>query len=65
MGKEWVMKIIMFGNIEIDVNIDRKVVSNKVPFGKKYFKNFIGYKNGDEKLMPKMSACKRDFDETK
>ena len=45
------------------------VVSNKVPFGKKGFKYFIGYENDDEKVMPlcimlpKMSAYRRDFEE--
>ena len=54
MGKE----IIAFGNIEVekqkchqhenprsiyDVNINRIIVSNKVPFGKKGFKYFAGY----------------------
>ena len=63
MGKE----IITFGNIEIekynfdqyikliskyDVNIDKMVVSNKVPFGKKSVKCFNGYENDDEKLCP-------------
>ena len=53
MGKE----IITFGNTEVekykfqqcknpvsiyDVNINRVVVSKKVPFGKKGFKHFIG-----------------------
>ena len=62
MGKE----IIMFGDIEIekhkfwqqknaislcDINIDRTVASNKAPFGKKGFKDFIGYENDDEKIM--------------
>ena len=60
-------EIITFGNIEIekykfhqhkslilihDINIDRIVVSNKVPFGKKGFKYFIGYEDDSEKLMP-------------
>ena len=55
MGKE----IITFGDIEVekhkshqrqnpvsicDININRKVVSNKVPLGKKDFKYIIGYK---------------------
>ena len=73
--------MIKFGNIETekqkfhtkpnDVNINRIVVSNMVPFGKKGFKYFSGYESGDEKAMPlcimlpKTSACRRDFDETK
>ena len=46
------------------------IVSNKVPFGKKGFKYFIGYKS-DRKvrllciILPKMCACRRYFDETK
>ena len=54
-----------------DVNIDRIVVSNKVSFGKKVFKSFIGYKDDHEEVMslyimvPKISAYKKDFDETK
>ena len=80
MGKE----IIMFGDIEIekhkfwqqknaislcDINIDRTVASNKAPFGKKGFKDFIGYENDDEKIMllctilPKTCAYTTDFDE--
>ena len=45
------------------------VASNKVSFGKMGFKYFIGYK--DTKIrplfifLPKMSAYRRDFDETK
>ena len=45
------------------------VVSNKVSFSKKRFKYFIGYK--DVKIrplcifLPKICACRRDFDETK
>ena len=52
------------------VNIDRIVVSNKVPFGKKGFKSFIECKNEYEKVTPlcinlqKMSAYRRDFNET-
>ena len=81
MGKE----IIMFGYIKIekhkfyqhkspisigDVDINKIIVSNKVPFGKKGFKYFIGYK--DERkvrplcmILPKMTAYRRDSDETK
>ena len=57
-----------------DVNVDRIVVSNRVPFGKKGFKNFIGnvdviWKCKNVKplcvMLPKISAFERDFDETK
>ena len=57
----------MFGNIRVEIsptqilptqkpnfNIwcrHRKVVSNKVPFGKKGFKYFIGHKNDDKKVL--------------
>ena len=55
---------ILIGN----VNVNKVIVSNKVAFGKKYF---IRYKNDYEKVMPlrimlpKRSAYRRDFDETK
>ena len=82
MGKE----NITSGNIEVEkhkfhhcknpisiyiVKIDRIVVSNKFPFGKKGFKYFIGYEHDHKKVMPlcimppKMSAYIRDFNETK
>ena len=53
-----------------DINIYKTLVSNKVPFGKKGFKYFVGYKdNGKVKpfciMLPKMSAYRRDFDEPK
>ena len=54
-----------------DVNMDRIVVSNRISFGKKSFEYFIGYENDFEKVMPlfvmlpKMSAYRKDFDETK
>ena len=53
-----------------NVYIDRIVVSNKVPFGKNDFKYFIGYKDGKKfrplcVMLPKMRACRRNFDETK
>ena len=75
----------MFGNIEVekhkfyqhknpisidDINIDRIVGSNMVPFGKKDFKYFTGYKDDSEKTMllcimlPKMGPHRRDFDKT-
>ena len=53
------------------VNIDRIVISTKFPLGKKGFKYFIGYKDDNEEvirsciLFPKMSAYRRNFDETK
>ena len=60
MGKE----LITFDNIEVqkpkfhqhksptsiyDVNVDRIVLSSRVPFGKKGFKYFIGYEDDSEK----------------
>ena len=46
------------------------MISNKVTFGKKGFKYFIGYKDNDKinplcKILPKMSGCAKSFDETK
>ena len=35
-----------------DINSDRIVVSNKIPFGKKGSRHFIGHQNDDEKFMP-------------
>ena len=81
MSKE----IIMFGDTEVekhtfhqhkspisiyDVNVDKIVASNRVPFGKKDFKYFIGYDDGRKVkplfiMYPKMSSYWRDFDETK
>ena len=76
--------IIKFGDIEIEkqklhqhkrpisiknLDINEIVVSNKVSFGKKDFKYFIGYK--DTKIrslcmfLPRMSTYRRDFVETK
>ena len=52
-------------------NIDRIVVSNKVPFGRKGFKYFIVCENIYEKVMhlsislPQISSHRRDFDEAK
>ena len=42
----------------------------KISFSKKSFKYFIGYKNGKKvgplcEMLPKMSACRSNFDETK
>ena len=78
-------KTITFGDIKIkkqkfhqikglisieNIDINKIVLSNKVPFGKKGFKYFIGYKDVKKTrlsciFLPKMSAYKRDFDETK
>ena len=45
------------------------VASNKVSFGKKGFRYSIGYKDANIRLLciflPKMSAYRRGFDETK
>ena len=35
-----------------DVNTDKILVCSIVPFGKKGFKYFIGYKDDSEKVMP-------------
>ena len=45
------------------------VVSNKIYFGKNSFRYFIGHKEGKKVrplsiLLPKLSECRRDFDET-
>ena len=53
-----------------NVAIDKIVVSNKASFGKKRFKYFIGNKNVSKirslcVFVPKTSAYKQDFDETK
>ena len=52
------------------MDINKMVVSNKVSFGKKGFKNSIGYKDAKKTkllsiFLPKMSAYRRDFDESK
>ena len=52
-----------------DINIYKTVVSNKLPFGKQDFTYFIGYKNDKNvrplcKFFPKVSAYRRDLDET-
>ena len=77
-------EIIRFGDTEIEkhkfrqykrpisiknVDINKTVVSNKVSFGKKGFKYFIGYKDAKKvkplcRFLPKMSAYRIDFDET-
>ena len=68
------MAILKFKNetpISIyDVNIDRIVVSNKVPFCKKGFKYTIGYKDVKKfnplfTILPKMSTYRRHFDDNK
>ena len=53
-----------------NIDINKIVVSKKVSFGKNRFKYFIGYKAVKKirlscKFLPKMSAYKRGFDETK
>ena len=78
-------KIIKFGDIEIkkqdfhqhkapisikNIDINKIVVCNKVSFGKKSFKYFIGYKDRKKNkplctFLQKMSAYRKDFDETK
>ena len=49
------------------IDINEKVVSNKVSFGKKGFKYFIGYKKIGSLsiLLSKVSAYRRDFDDTR
>ena len=76
--------IIKFGDIEIEkqkfhqhkspilignIDINKKVLSNKVSFGKKGFKYFIGYKDAKKIrpyciFLPRMNAYRRDFDDT-
>ena len=53
-----------------NVNINKIIVTNQVPFGEKGSKYFIGYKDYRKVkplciILPKMSAYKRDFDKTK
>ena len=52
-----------------NININKIVVSNKASFGKKGFKYFIGYKDAKNRplyiFLPKLSAYRIDFDETK
>ena len=53
-----------------NININKIIVFNKLPFGKQDFKFFIGYKDA-KKIRPlcifqtKMIIYKRDFDNTK
>ena len=78
-------KIIKFDGTEIEkykfhqhkslvlidnVDISQIVVSNKVSFGKRDFKYFIGFKNAKQirllcMSLPKMSAYRGDFDKFK
>ena len=54
-----------------DINMDKIIVSNIVLFDKIAFKYFIGFEDDSGKMMylcimlPKMSAFRRDFEETK
>ena len=53
-----------------NVDNDKILVSNNVPFGKRGFKYFIGYKNAKKikhlcVFVLKVTAYRRDFDETK
>ena len=61
---------IMFHFFQKNEDIDKIVVSNKFPFGKKRFKSFISYKDAKKikrlhVFLQKMTAYKKDFDETK
>ena len=52
-----------------NIDINKIVVSNKVSFGKKEFKYFIGYKDAKRIrplciFFPKMIVYRRDFDKT-
>ena len=79
MGKE----ILTFGDIEIekskfyrsktpiflkDVDIEKVLVSNKIHFGEKIYKYFIGYLYNDNKvkllhkMLPKTSAYVKSYD---
>ena len=53
-----------------NIDINKAIVSNKVSFGPKGFKYFFGYKDAGNIarvciFLPKMSAYRRDSDETK
>ena len=61
-------------NIEVlfqqkNIDIDKIVVFNKVSFGKNSFRYLMGYKDAKIRPLdifpPKISAYRRDFDETK
>ena len=52
------------------IDIKKTVVFNKVPFGKKGFKCFIGYRDAERIrtsciFLPKMSPYRKHFDEAK
>lgn len=54
-----------------NVDINKKLISNKVFLAKKGYKHFIGYKHSDYKvkplctILPKMSVYVKHFDKTK
>ena len=53
-----------------DKDINKIVVSNKVPFGKRGCKYFVAYEDGKNVrllyiIFPKMTAYRRDFGETR
>ena len=76
---------IKFGDIEIEkqkfyqnkrpiaiknIDVNKIVLSNKVSFGKKGFRYFIGYKDAKKIrllciFLPKITTYRRDFGETK
>ena len=75
MGTE----ILTFGDIEIEKNtfnhhkspifkIEKVLVSNKISFGEKHYKYFIGYLYNDDKvkplhiMLPKTSAYAKRYD---
>ena len=51
-----------------DVDIEKVLVSNKIPFGEKNYKYFIGYLYNDDKvkplniMLPKTSAYVKSYD---
>ena len=53
-----------------DINTDKIVVSNRIPFDKKGFKYYVGYDSDYEKVIllfmmpPKTSTYNGDFDKT-
>ena len=48
-----------------NIDINKIIVSNKVPFGEKDFKYFTGYKDAKKSIiLRKMSAYRRYFDKT-
>ena len=67
-------KIIKFDDIEIkkiQISQIKKFYFDKLFFGKKYFKYFVGYKDAKKVrllwciFLKKISAYRRDFDKTK